>query len=126
MCRAIHHSVVDHTVSFLLLGRLFSSQSNQTAQCYLCDYSRRQPCAANTHYLAMVQVVVERSWGGINTGVSGDFKVMLLHMEHNLMILDLGNPLHIGAIQQLGQAVIQHGLDAYREMHDTVSGSGSV
>jgi hypothetical protein len=74
----------------------------------------------------MVQVVVERSWGGINTGVSGDFKVMLQHMEHNLMILDLGNPLHIGAIQQLGQAVIQHGLDAYREMHDTVSGSGSV
>ena len=55
------------------------------------------------------QSFVERFNGEINVKVNYPLKVVFIYMQHTLRILDMTNPHHIGAIQTLGQQLLQHG-----------------
>ena len=65
-------------------------------------------------------MIVERANGEINVKSNLPLKLMLLHMEYNLGILNIADPHQLGAIQILGQAVLQHADDILRALHENV------
>jgi hypothetical protein len=60
-------------------------------------------------------VAVERFWGFLNPRAILPLKLVLINMEATGE-LDVGNALHIGAIQQLGGRLLQYACDAARHV----------
>ena len=61
---------------------------------------------------------IERFWAEVNLRVNLPVKLMLVHMENILNILDIGNVHHIGAVQTLLKPIIQHGLDMLKDTYN--------